>query len=65
LSLPIIWFDIDFLVIRKASEYSYNVSGVDYIHLATMEINSVKDIISADKEWNKIKWINRIDPKNL
>ena len=63
LSLPITWFDLDFLIIKKASEYTYNVTGVDYIHIATMEINSVPEIISADGELDKIKFIKRIDPK--
>ena len=42
LSLPIVWMDINFPVIRYAAEYDYNVSGVDYIHIATMEINGIK-----------------------
>jgi predicted nucleic acid-binding protein len=63
LSLPITWFDLDFLIIKNASKYTYNVTGVDYIHIATMEINSVTEIISADEELDKIKFIRRIDPK--
>ncbi|MCM8803598.1 MAG: type II toxin-antitoxin system VapC family toxin [Candidatus Omnitrophica bacterium] len=63
LSLPIIWFDLDFLIIKKASEYTYNVTGVDYMHIATMEINSITEIISADNEFDKIKFLKRIDPK--
>lgn len=62
LSLPIIWLDINFLIIKKASEYSYDISGVDYIHLASMELHSSKKIISADKELDKIEFIKRIDP---
>jgi len=63
LSLPITWFDLNFLVVKKASEYTYNVTGVDYIHIATIEINSVTEIISADDELDKIKFIERIDPR--
>ena len=63
LSFPVTWFDLDFLIIKKASEYTYNVTGVDYIHIATMEINSVTEIVSADDELDKIKFIRRIDPK--
>lgn len=63
LSLPITWFDLTFLIIKRASEYTYNVIGVDYIHIATMEINSVAEIVSADDELDKIKFITRIDPK--
>lgn len=63
LSLPLTWFDLDFLIIKKASEYTYGVTGVDYVHIATMDINSVTEIISADDELDKIKFIKRIDPK--
>ena len=62
LSLPIIWFDIGFPAIKRASEYDYSVSPVDYIHIATMETNNVEKIISADEELDRIKSIERIDP---
>lgn len=62
LSLPITWFDLDFLTIEKASEYSYDINGVDYIHAATMEVNSIDEVISADEDLDKIKKIKRIDP---
>ncbi len=61
-SLPIIWLDIDLIALERAAEYSYNVSGVDYVHIALMEINMVISIISADSELDKIKTINRVDP---
>ena len=62
LSLPITWFDINFLIIKKAAEYTYNISGVDYIHIVTMELNSIKKIISLDKELDRVDFIKRIDP---
>lgn len=62
ISLPITWFDLDFLTIKKASEYQYGINGADYTHAASMEINSVREIISADKDFDKIDFINRIDP---
>jgi len=62
LSLPIVWLDINFPVIRRAAEYDYKISGVDYTHIATMEINSIKKIISADDELDKADIIKRIDP---
>ena len=62
LSLPIIWFDLNFFVIKKASEYDYAISGVDYIHVASMEINSITKIISADEEFDKIELVKRVDP---
>ncbi|MBI4014929.1 MAG: type II toxin-antitoxin system VapC family toxin [Candidatus Aenigmarchaeota archaeon] len=62
MSLPIEWVDMGFALIRRASEYDYAISGVDYIHVATMEMNSVQEVISADAELNKVKSIRRIDP---
>lgn len=62
LSLPIIWLDVNFAVIKKASEYSYNISGADYTHIAAMELNSIKKIISADADFDEADFIDRIDP---
>ena len=62
LSLPITWLDLNFSIIKKASEYNYNVSGADYIHIATMELNSVGKIISADKDFDEVEFIKRVDP---
>jgi predicted nucleic acid-binding protein len=62
LSLPIIWYDLNFFLIKHASEYDYDVSGVDYVHIATMELNMVHEVLSADKELDKIPFIKRINP---
>ena len=62
LSFPITWFDMDFFVIENAAELGYNISGVDYVHVATMEINGVKRVISADAELDKVDSLQRVDP---
>lgn len=62
LSLPIVWFDISFFLIRKAAEYDYQINGADYIHLATMDINSIKTVISADSDIGKADFVKRQDP---
>jgi|SRR3989344_2410359 len=64
LSLPIMWFDLDFFTIRKATEYPYNITAQDYFHIATMELNSVKEVISADRDFDKALFIKRIDPSD-
>ena len=64
LSLPITWLDLGFIIIKKASEYDYNITGVDYVHIASMELNSITEIVSADDELDKVKFIKRIDPRN-
>ena len=62
LSLPITWVDLDLLIIEKASTYSFNISGVDYTHVATMEVSSITEILSADGEFDRVPMIKRIDP---
>lgn len=64
LSLPITWIDLEFLVIEKASEYTFDINGVDYIHLASMELNSITEILSADRDLDTVKTLRRIDPMN-
>ena len=62
LSLPIKWIEPDFAIIRRASEYEYKVSGIDYLHVASMELNLVNEMISADEELDKIELVKRINP---
>ncbi|OGI14392.1 hypothetical protein A3K63_02035 [Candidatus Micrarchaeota archaeon RBG_16_49_10] len=62
LSLPITWFDMGLIVIKRASEYDYKISGIDYIHVATMELNSISEVMSADKELDRVPILTRLDP---
>ena len=62
LSLSIKWIELDFAIIRRASEYEFKVSGIDYVHAASMELSLVDEVISADEELDKIDFIKRIDP---
>ena len=64
LSLPIIWIDLEVLVIETASKYDYGINGVDYVHVASMEMNSITQVLSADRELDKVKSIKRIDPND-
>ncbi|MBI2971558.1 MAG: type II toxin-antitoxin system VapC family toxin [Candidatus Aenigmarchaeota archaeon] len=62
LSLPITWVDLNFAVIRRASEYDYATAGADYVHVATMELDSITKVISADADFDHVEFIKRIDP---
>ncbi len=62
LSLPITWIELDFAIIQRASEYEFKISGIDYVHIASMELNLVNEIISADEEFDRIEFVKRIDP---
>ena len=61
-SLPIVWLDLNLPIIERAAEYTYKINAVDYIHLASMELNQINEIISADADLDKAKWVSRIDP---
>lgn len=61
-SLPIMWLGMDLIVFERAAEYAYAVSGIDYIHIALMELNMVNTVISADRELDKIDIVKRLDP---
>ena len=62
LSLPITWFDLNFFVMENAAGYNYKISGIDYVHIATMEINAIKKTVSADAELDKVDSVERVDP---
>lgn len=64
LSLPIEWIDLEIFVIKRAADYSFNIPGADYIHIATMEIMGVNEILSADADFDKVSFIKRIDPRD-
>lgn len=62
LSLPFQWVELNFAVIRRASEYRYPLAGADYVHLASMELSGAEEILSADEELDVVAWAKRIDP---
>lgn len=62
LTLPITWHDLNFLILKHSAKYDFNISGADYSHIATMEINSVYEIITADSDFDKVPFVKRIDP---
>lgn len=62
LSLPIVWIDMDMAVIERASAYEFSVNGVDYVHIASMELTSVNEILSADEDLDSVRVIVRTDP---
>lgn len=62
LALPIRWLDMNVHIICRASEYTYTTSGVDYLHIATMEVHNINEIISADKDFDTVEIIKRINP---
>ncbi len=62
LNYPINWVDLTISVVQKASEYSNRLRASDRTHLASMELHKIIEIISADKDFDNIPGIKRIDP---
>lgn len=56
------WLNSDILIITKSQELmeNYNLKPRDAIHVATMIVNNIKEIISDDPDFDKVKEIKRI-----
>lgn len=64
-SLDIRVFEVDSLDVRTAARIydEFRVSPYDCVHAAVMKKAGTVEIISADKDFDKIDWIRRRDPK--
>jgi len=64
-SLDIHVFEVDSLDVRTAAVIfnEFRISPYDCVHAAVMRKAGIVDIISADKDFDKIAWIKRLDPK--
>lgn len=66
-SLDMRVFEVDPLDVRTAANIfnEFRVSPYDCVHAAVMKKAGIVDIISADKDFDKIEWIRRRDPKYI
>ena len=66
-SLDIQIFEVDPLDVRVAAQIfeEFKISPYDCVHVAVMRRAGIEEIISADKDFDKIAWIRRLDPKNF
>lgn len=62
LSLPIVWFDLDLYVLERASRLVPRLLPADAVHSITAEIHGMREIISADKDFDGVAGLTRIDP---
>ncbi|MGB9714777.1 MAG: type II toxin-antitoxin system VapC family toxin [Candidatus Bathyarchaeales archaeon] len=64
-SLDISVFEVDLLDVRIAARVydEFRISPYDCVHVAVMKKADIANIISADKDFDKITWIKRFDPK--
>jgi predicted nucleic acid-binding protein len=63
-SLPITISAVDSLVIRDAVSVfeEVEISPYDCVHLAMMKRLGVNKILSADSDFDRVKWVKRIEP---
>lgn len=64
MNIPIKWLELTPLVILRASESNYPLTTADAIHIVSMELNGITEILSADTGLDKIPGIRRIDPRS-
>ena len=66
-SLEMRVFEVDSIDVRTAAGIfdEFRVSPYDCVHAAVMKKAGVVEITSADKDFDKIEWIKRRDPKNI
>jgi predicted nucleic acid-binding protein len=62
LNYPVTWLDISPILIRKSLDHTNILFGVDCIHRESMELHGIEKIISADRDFDTIPGIRRIDP---
>ena len=66
-SLGIEIFAIDSADAREAADI-YDEAGIspyDCVHAAVMKRNGMNEIVSADREFDKVGWIKRLDPRDI
>ncbi|MDH7477694.1 MAG: type II toxin-antitoxin system VapC family toxin [Candidatus Bathyarchaeota archaeon] len=66
-SLNINILDVDSLDVRTAARVydEFRISPYDCVHVAIMRKAGINEIISADKDFDKINWIKRRDPQKF
>lgn len=64
-SLNISVYEVDTLDVRNAVAIfnEFKISPYDCTHAAVMKRIGVTNIISADKDFDRVPWIKRLDPK--
>lgn len=66
-SLGIDVYTIEAADVREAAEIcrEVRISPYDCLHVAMMQKYSLREIISADKDFDKVEWLNRSDPRSI
>jgi len=63
--LPVSTEDVKLTLFYYKKYREYNLPPRDCIHLAVMVNNGLKDIVTADRHFDHVEEVNRIDPGDL
>jgi len=65
-SLDIPIYEVDSSDVRIAMGFfdEFGISPYDCVHASVMKRVGAQNIISADKDFDKVGWIKRLDPKS-
>lgn len=61
LALPIVWFDLTPGIMHRAATVR-GLRPADAVHVVTAELEGIREIISADQDFDRVAGLTRIDP---
>ncbi len=61
-ALPIIWFDMTILTMEQLVIETALLHTSDLVHVVTAKMHDIHEIISADKDFDHVPGLTRIDP---
>jgi predicted nucleic acid-binding protein len=62
ISLPITWFDVTAIIIQRATQRLTDLHPADAVHVVTAEIEGMREIYSADADFDDLPGLRRVDP---
>lgn len=62
LSLPIVWFEMSIATVDRVCTHMNTIHTADALHIATAELHDIREILSADKDFDRVSSLRRIDP---
>lgn len=62
LSLPIVWFEMSIATVDRVCVHMDTMRTADALHIATAELHDIREILSADTDFDHIPSLRRVDP---
>ena len=64
LDVPVYGVDVSDVRVAMGFFDEFGISPYDCVHLSVMKRVGALNVISADRDFDKVKWIKRLDPKS-